>query len=189
MPPDRMLPTLPATPQVLPDWWHSQWTGSQHSLPGPWQVVPGLFWLSQVIGNSLLCKTAGNIVDNPHAFLHRKIFISNNFTLLLFSDKCLEQMFGFLFVFYTYIKYELCINIRLVYRFLFWFSPLFRQPSFPIILLSLNIFYSLCFSSSRWNSWEVSLRVQVVQQTQKSDGQTEGHRRDLTSTERPFPWP
>ena len=137
-------------------------------------LVPGLFWLSQVIGNSLLYKTAGNIVDNPHAFLHRKIFISNNFTLLLFSDKCLEQMFGFLFVFYTYIKYELSINICLVYRFLFWFSSLFRQPSFPIILLSLKIFYSLCFSSSRRNSWEVSLGVQVVQQTQKSDGQTEG---------------
>lgn len=48
-------------------------TASQHSLPGTWQVVPGLFWLSQVIGNSLLCKTARNFVDNPHTFCIGKI--------------------------------------------------------------------------------------------------------------------
>lgn len=98
-----------------------------------------------------------NLCGKPPCFLHRKIFISNNFTLLLFSDNCSEQMFGFLFVFYAYIKYEISINICLVYRFLFWFFPLLRQPSFPIILLSLKILCSLCFRNSRWSSWEVRL--------------------------------
>lgn len=59
-----------------------------------------------------------------------------------------------------------------------------RPPSFPIMLHSLNIFYSMCFSS---RSWELLARRQWCgckgySKTQKSTGQTEGGIEETSGT-------